>query len=96
MCEETKGVKHLWQEYWAAVSSQGVPESRADWFVRWAQRFARSMPALPLRWRTKAHVSAFLCDLAQQTHVESWHADQAQAALRVLYQECLPLPWARA
>jgi hypothetical protein len=27
--------------------------------------------------------------------VEPWQIGQAQEALRVLYQECLPLPWAR-
>jgi Phage integrase, N-terminal SAM-like domain len=53
------------------------------------------MPGLPLRARTKAHVRAFLSDLAQQAHVESWQVDQAQEALRALYRECLPLPWAR-
>jgi hypothetical protein len=56
MREETKEVKHLWQEYRAAVSSQGVPDSRADWFVRWAQRFARAMLGLPLRALTKAYM----------------------------------------
>jgi hypothetical protein len=86
MREEIKEVKHFWQEYRAAVSSQGVTDSGADWFVRWAQRFARAMPDIPLRARTKAHVRAFLSDLAQQAHVESWQADQAQEALRVLYQ----------
>jgi Phage integrase, N-terminal SAM-like domain len=95
MHKEPKEVKHFWQEYRAAVSSQGVPDSKVDWFVRWAQRFARAMPSIPLRARTKAHVRAFLSDLAQQVHVESWQAEQAQEALRVLYQECLPLPWAR-
>jgi hypothetical protein len=27
--------------------------------------------------------------------VEPWQADQAQASIRMPYQECLPLPWAR-
>jgi Phage integrase, N-terminal SAM-like domain len=94
MQEETKEVKRLWQEYRAAVSSQGVPDSRADWFVRWAQRFAHPMPGIPLRARTKVQVRAFLSDLAQQAHVESWQVNQAQESLRVLYQEFLPLPWA--
>jgi Phage integrase, N-terminal SAM-like domain len=95
MQEATKEVKHLWQEYRAVISSQGVPDSSADWLVRWAQRFARAMPGLPLRACTQAHVRAFLSDLAQQAHVESWQVNQAQDALRVLDQECFPLPWAR-
>jgi hypothetical protein len=72
-----------------------VPQARAERFVRWAQRFTRSGLGVPLRTRTAAHVRAFLSDLAQQTNVEPWRVDQAQEAPRVLYQECLPLPWAR-
>jgi Phage integrase, N-terminal SAM-like domain/Phage integrase family len=53
------------------------------------------MPGIPLRARTKVQVRAFLSHLVQQAHVESWQVNQAQEALRVLYQECLPLPWAR-
>jgi hypothetical protein len=40
-------------------------------------------------------VRAFLTDLGQQAKVEPWQVDQAQEALRVLYQECIPRPWAR-
>jgi len=36
-----------------------------------------------------------LTDLGQQAQVQAWQADQAQEALRVLYQECIPRPWAR-
>jgi hypothetical protein len=92
MQEELKHVKQFWREYRAAVLGQGVPPARAEWLERWAQRFARAMPGVPLRTRTEAHVRAFLCDLRQQAHVEPWQIDQAQEVLRMLYQECLPLP----
>ena len=45
--------------------------------------------------RTTAQVRAVLRDLAQQAHVESGPVEQAQEALRLLSQACLPLPWAR-
>jgi hypothetical protein len=95
MAENIKRVKDFWQEYRAAVLRQGVPPARAEWFVRWAQRFARAATGVPLRTRTEAHVRAFLSDLEGQAHVEPWQVEQAQEALRVLYQACLPLPWAR-
>jgi hypothetical protein len=95
MVEDIKRVKDFWQEYRAAVLRQGLPQARAEWFVRWAQRFARAVPGVPLRARTEAHVRAFLSDLVQQAHVEPWQVEQAQEALRVLYQEYLSLPWAR-
>jgi hypothetical protein len=50
---------------------------------------------VPLRTRTEAHIRAFLSDLEGQAHVEPWQVEQAQEALRVLYQECLPRPWAQ-
>jgi hypothetical protein len=91
MLEETRQIKPFWQAYRAAVSSQGVPDSRADWFVRWAQQFAHAIPGIALRARTQADVGASLGELAQQAHVESWQDDQAQEALRAPYQLCLPL-----
>jgi integron integrase len=95
MAKEIKRVKDFWQEYRAAVVRQGVPPARAEWCVRWAQRFARAVPGIPLRERSEAHVKAFLGDLEGQAHVEPWQVAQAQEALRMLYQECLPRPWAR-
>jgi len=53
------------------------------------------MPGVPLWARTEAHVRPFLRDLGQQAHVEPWRLDQAREALWMLYQERLPLPWAR-
>lgn len=95
MITEDEQVKNFWHEYRATVLRQGVPEARAEWFVRWARRFARSSPGVPLRARTAAHVRSFLSTLAQAVHREPWQVDQAHEALRLLYQECLPLPWAQ-
>jgi hypothetical protein len=52
MLEEINQVKHFWREYRAAVLKQGVPQAKAEWHVRWAQRFARAVPGVPLRART--------------------------------------------
>jgi hypothetical protein len=95
MAENLKPVKEFWQEYRAAVLRQGVAQAKAEWFVRWAQRFARAVPGVSLRARTDAHVRALLRDLESQTHVEAWQVEQAQEALHMLYQHCLPRPWAQ-
>ena len=64
MAEDLKRVKEFWQEYRAAVLRQGVAQAKAEWFVRWAQRFARAVPGVSLR------------DLESQTHVEAWQVDR--------------------
>jgi hypothetical protein len=50
MHTEALEVNHFWQEYRTAVLRQGVPQVRAEWFVRWAQRFARSGKAGDGQW----------------------------------------------
>ena len=95
MAEDLKRVKEFWQAYRAAVLRQGVTQAKAEWFVRWAQRFAQAVPGVSLRARTEAHGRAFLRDLESQTHVEAWQVERAPEALRMLYQHCLPRPWAQ-
>ena len=36
-------VKNFWGSYKSAVIASGVPEKNAEWFVRWAQKFSRSI-----------------------------------------------------
>jgi hypothetical protein len=95
MSRDSSEVKNFWQEYQAAVLRQGIPQAKSEWYRRWARRVTRFVPDLPLRACTAAHVRAFLSDLGQQSKVVPWQVDQAQEALRVLYQECIPRPWAR-
>jgi site-specific recombinase XerD len=96
MNREAEQVKPFWQDYRAAVVRQGVPPAKAPWFVRWAQQVAHALPGVPLRSRTAEHVQAFLSHLRQQADTQPWQVDQAQEALRLLYQAVLPVPWARA
>lgn len=95
MAEGLKRVKECWQAYRAAVLRQGIPPTRADWLGRRAQRFARALPAIPLRERSEAHVRGFPRDLEAQPHVEPWPVAPAREALRGLGQQRLPRPWAR-
>jgi hypothetical protein len=54
MHTEAFEVNHFWQEYQPAVLRQGVLQVRAEWFVRWVQRFARFGPDVPLLTRIEA------------------------------------------
>jgi integron integrase len=85
---------NFWQEYLAVAISQGVPESKARWCVRWAEQFARSVRALPLRNRTADHVGNYLSQLSDKPNIKGWQVEQAAEALRILYQSFLKIPWA--
>jgi hypothetical protein len=34
---------NFWHDYLTLVMSQGIPEAKARWYVKWAEQFARSV-----------------------------------------------------
>jgi integron integrase len=83
----------FWKKYLAAVLSRAVPESKAEWYMKWAQRFAMSA-AGPLRSRTAEQIGLFLKGVAEQPNLQEWQAAQASDALKILYQDVLNCEWA--
>jgi hypothetical protein len=49
MGDEGKEVKEFWQIYKDIVIKTGVPVEKAVWYVRWAEKFAKSIKGKPLR-----------------------------------------------
>ena len=88
---EIRKISDFWEKYRQKVIASGVPERFAEWYVRWAQKFAVSMKGKPLRQRTWKDVEEFLRSLKGQKGVEPWQVDQAKAALELLYSEFLKL-----
>jgi integron integrase len=84
----------FWEAYRAVVLQKAVSEARAEWYLKWAQRFALSSSGT-LKSRTMADVNAFLDKLASQPGVQEWQVAQACAALQILYREVLCVPWAQ-
>jgi len=93
--EKSLSKKDLWEQYRAIVLSYGVPKDRAEWYVKWIQKFARYMHGVPLRVRTVEHVKGFLNSLEHQANLKKWQLEQAEEALRILYQEFLKVAWAQ-
>jgi integron integrase len=85
--------KEFWQEYRNIVLKQGVQQSSTEWYVTWAERFARSIRGVSLRERTEEHVRAFINNLRHQDNLKEWQVNQARDALRVLCQDFLRLAW---
>lgn len=88
------GTGSFWQDYLAVVISEGVPEAKARWYVKWAEQFARSVHALPLRNRTPEDVGNYLRHLSLNPNIKSWQVEQAAEALKMLYQRFLKISWA--
>jgi len=92
--ENSNKTAAFWENYRSAVLKLSIPEARAEWYVKWAQRFALSAPGA-LKSRNASHVNAFLDNLSAQTSVEGWQVAQASEALRILYQDVLKVSWAQ-
>jgi integron integrase len=83
----------FWDSYLAAVIRRSIPETKAEYYVRWAQSFARSAPG-PLKVRTPENIMSFLNTLASKPNIDPWHLSQAEEALMILYQDVFNLSWA--
>ena len=85
----------FWEKYLAIVASHSIPGAKAEWYLKWATKFALSLPGVPLKRRSIEQVKAFLEELAAKPNVKEWQAQQASEALRILYQDFLDAPWSR-
>ncbi len=84
-----KEVKDFWRVYRDIVIKTGVPVDKAKWYVRWAEKFAKSLKGKPLKVRSQQDVEAFLDDL--KVKGRPWQVEQARAALDILYGDLLNL-----
>lgn len=76
----------FWGEYANCVRAEGVAEEQVEWFVRWAERFARRFRGVPLRERARDDVQVFLDDLKADENVASWQVEQARRAIGILFR----------
>jgi hypothetical protein len=60
MDQKPKNVNNFWLLYRNAVIGSGISEKNAEWYVRWAQKFAVSIKCKRLRSRSSDDVDRFL------------------------------------
>ncbi len=51
MMDKPNSVNDFWDSYRNVVVETGIPVRNADWYVRWAEKFAKSIKNKPLRKR---------------------------------------------
>lgn len=79
----------FWGGFLECVLKNGVSEEHARWYVNWANKFARSIRGVPLRERSIDDVRKYLDNLKADESIAPWQAEQAQKALRLLYEKYL-------
>jgi len=84
----------LWQLFHAKLIHLGIDPKQADWLVKWAEGFAKSMKG-PLASRSAADVLRYLEKTSQAPNIKDWQIKQAVQALQHLYQDQLDVDWAR-
>ena len=84
-------VNKFWDSYRQAAIASGVPAKNAEWFVKWAEKFAVATKAKPIRERSVADIRKFLFELSIQRSIQPWQVHQAEEALVFLYEGFLKL-----
>ena len=59
MMDKSNKVKDFWESYHRVVVESGVPEKSAEWYVRWAQKFAKSLKGKALRQSAVSDIEKF-------------------------------------
>jgi integron integrase len=90
--EKSLQIDDFWKNYLEAVLKRSIPKDKAEWYLKWAQKFAVSSPG-PLRSRTSDQIKTFLESLAVQPKIQGWQTAQALDALKILYQDVLNCEW---
>ncbi len=67
----------------------GVPEKNAEWYVRWAQKFSRSIKGKSLEERSSDDIRRFLLEFSMQDGIQPWQVQQAEDSLIFLYDTYL-------
>lgn len=88
------GSVRLWLLFHAKLINLGIDPKQADWLVKWAEGFAKSMKG-PLASRSAADVLRYLEKTARAPNIKDWQIKQAVQALQHLYQDQLDADWAR-
>jgi len=84
-------VNKFWDSYRQAAIASGVPAKNAEWYVKWADKFAVATQGKPIRERSVADIRKFLFELSIQRSIHPWQVHQAEEALVFLYEGFLKL-----
>ena len=84
-------VNKFWDLYRQAAIASGVPVKNAEWYLKWAEKFAVATKGKPIRERSVADIRKFLFELSIQRSIHPWQLHQAEEALVFLYEGFLKL-----
>ena len=79
-----------------ALALRGRPDSKMEWYLIWARRFAACLAGRPLHLATRNDAEGFLTTLASSPGINPWQVEQATDALTILLGSVFGQEWARA
>ncbi len=79
----------FWKAYRACVEENRVSPDRSLFYVKWVQAFADFLPER-LQDRSGKDIKGFLAELRQRQGIADWQVNQAEHALKILYEMFLP------
>ena len=91
MDKKDNDVNRFWNKYHEAVIKNGVSEKYADYYVKWAQKFALSIKGKPLNKRTLDDIRQFISKVKNYKNVPEWKVKQVREAIYILYYKFLKI-----
>jgi integron integrase len=91
MDKNNNDVNRFWDKYREVVIKNGVSEKYADYYVKWAQKFALSIKGKPLNKRSLDDIKQFISKVKNYKNVQEWKVKQAREAIYILYYKFLKI-----
>jgi len=85
----------FWEKYRVTVELHVKSKKAVDYYLRWARNLRKYFPQQSLTTLSKEVVASYLNLLTKQDRFEEWQLEQANDSFRLLFSECLSLPWAK-
>ena len=86
---QAMAARRFWDAFKACLEENRVRPDRSTFYVKWAQSFVDFRPGKKLRNRSAEDINAFLENLRNRPGIKEWQVQQAEHALKVLYEEFL-------
>ena len=86
----------FWQRYRGVLETRRVPPRQAEWFVKRAEHFARSLSRGQLALCSSSDVEQYLETVQTSWQLQPWQWHQVVDAVSILCADLLELSWAKS
>lgn len=85
----------FWEKFRSIIELHITSPKSMKFYLHWSKNLEKTFPQQPLNILTEKNIQAYLNLMIQKNKYQEWQLEQANDSFRLLFSECLALPWAK-